>query len=71
MVRLILIGVGVVSTAVAGYIAKRKFFRRRADEFPPELKIYPPSSRTRRRKARCSPLDHALNNGEHELGPTA
>jgi hypothetical protein len=66
MVRLILIGVGVVSTAIAGYVAKRKLFRPKVDEFPAELRIYRPAPRPRRRRARCSPLDHGLDNGEHD-----
>lgn len=69
MVRVILIGVGVVTTAIAGYIAQRKLFRRRGEQLPPDLATYRPSLRTRKRKTRSAPLDHALDNGEHEFGP--
>ena len=71
MLRLALIGVGVVSTALAGYVAKRKLFGKSTEEMPVQLRAYPPGSRTRRRKARSSQFGHALDNGEHDLDPTA
>lgn len=68
MVRLVLIGVGVLSSAIAGYIAHRRLTRRRGEQPPPDLAGYRPSLRTRKRKTRSAPLDHALDNGE--FGPT-
>lgn len=68
MVRVILIGVGVLTSAIAGYIAQRKLFCRRGEQLPPDLPVYRPSLRTRKRKIRGAPLDHALDNGEY--GPT-
>ena len=70
MVRFILIGVGVLSTALAGYVARRQLFRPKVHACPAELRVYPPS-RPRKRKARYAPLNHALENGEHDLGPMA
>lgn len=70
MLRLVLIGAGVLTSAIAGYVAKRKFSKS-TKEVPTELKAYPPGSRTRRRKARCSQFDTTLNNGEPNLDPTA
>ena len=64
MVRLILIGVGVISTAIAGYVAKRKLFKRRIDQCPPELKIYPPSTRSKTRRSRRAQLNELLDNGQ-------
>lgn len=67
MVRLVLIGVGVVSSAIAAYIAHRRLTRRRG-ELPTELAAYQHRLRARKRKARNTALDHALDNGE--FGPT-
>jgi len=64
MLRIVLIGVGVVSTALAGYFAKRKFFRPKADGCPVELKVYPPGLRGRSKKGRRTQLDEVLNNGQ-------
>jgi len=63
MVRFILIGVGVVSTALVGYFAKRKLFRPKVDDCPVELKVYPPGVR-RSKKSRRTQLDQVLNNGQ-------
>lgn len=63
MFRFVLIGVGVVSTALAGYIAKRQFFNR-SEELPVELKVYPPSTRPRSRKLRRAQLNEILDNGQ-------
>lgn len=64
MVRFILIGVGVVSTALVGYFAKRKFFRPKVEDCPVELKVYPPGLRGRAKKSRRTQLDQVLNNGQ-------
>ncbi len=66
MVRFLLIGASVISTALAGYFAKRKLSRRRSERQPPELTLYPSGSRPRKRKSRGSPLHQGLNNGEHD-----
>ena len=64
MMRLILIGVGVISTAIAGYVAKRKLFKQRIDPQPPVLKLYPPSSRSRTRRSRRAQFNELLDNGQ-------
>jgi hypothetical protein len=63
MLRLVLIGVGVISTALAGYLAKRKFFNR-SEELPSELKVYPPSVRSRGKKSRRNQFNEVLDNGQ-------
>lgn len=64
MLRFVLIGVGVISTALAGYLAKRKFFNRSSEELSPELKVYPPAIRSRGKKSRRTQLDAVLDNGQ-------
>jgi len=71
MMRLILIGVGVISTAIAGYIAKRKLARSKVEGCPVELQVYRSSRRPRRRKTPCSRLDEPLENGKADARPTA
>jgi len=64
MVRIIMIGVGAVATCIAGYIAQRKLFGQRGEQLPPDLPAYSPTLRARKRKARSTQLDHALDNGQ-------
>lgn len=70
MLRIVLISVGVVSTALVGYFAKRKFFTREQDDLPAELKIYPPS-RPKSRKLRRGQLNEVLDNGQPDSADLA
>lgn len=72
MLRIALIGVGVVTAAVTGWLVKRQFFSS-ADETPPVViqmpQIYRPGSR--RKKGQRSELSQMLDNGAAGGDPAA
>lgn len=60
MLRYVLIGLGVVTTAIGGYFAKKKFLRPVGSA--EGLKIYRPTPRTR--KSRRLHVYQGMENGE-------
>jgi hypothetical protein len=70
MVRIGLIGVGVVATALVGYLGKRTFLHLTsgaADDFPemPEL----PRTGPRVKRVRRSQVGPSLDTGDEAFGP--
>ncbi len=72
MLRIALIGVGVVTTALTGWLVKRKFFSA-TDDTPPVVLHVPPVFRSgmRRKKGQPDELSPTLQNGEGGADPVA
>ena len=72
MLRIVLLGVGVVTTALVGYFSQRQLSRvlsQTAHELPalPIIKF----SGERVKKTRRTPMESTLDNGEDTFGPMA
>ena len=62
MLRTILIGLGAVTTAIAGYYAQRRLFGKRIDPLHDNRATYRP----RARKPRYSQVHPGSDNGEYD-----
>ena len=68
MLRTVLIGVGVVTSVLTGYYAKRKLFPGRTETLPAVTPPYHPGYRTTAKRTRSHVNQH-LDNERPDLDP--